>query len=421
MVTHFLNILKQRGRVAQVSHEEELNELLNKGVQSNDGIPYGVYAGFDPTAKSLHVGHLAALILLRRAQDCGLTPIIVFGGATGLIGDPTDRSDMRPMNSKELIAEYVENFKKLTTQYFRTDVPNKPIFLNNIDWIGNIPWIDFLRDTGVHFTVARLLAADVNRTRFEQGGLTFMELGYQLLQAYDFLHLSRKYNCFIQLGGDDQWSNILAGADLIRRVDRKKAFALTQPLLADSSGRKIGKTSGNALWIDATLTPPFEFYQYFRNVGDASVADFLRTYTNLEEPEIVRMCDMTFSNINETKEYLAFSVTELVHGKAAAEGAQQAAKALFAGGGDLSSAPSTLVQKSEVESGLNILDILVKCELSQSKGEARKLIQGNGLSLNGEKLTDAHYQISLKDFETEQNAIVLKKGKKDFHLIKLSH
>ncbi|APJ04674.1 tyrosine--tRNA ligase [Silvanigrella aquatica] len=411
--------LRERGLIAQISHEEELEQLLLKGNKNEKGETYSVYCGFDPTAASLHVGNLAALMMLRRAQKAGLQPLVLFGGATGLIGDPTGRTEMRPMNTKEQILEYIENFKLLVNRYFQFDVPNPPIFVNNIDWIGPMSWIDFARDVGSHFTVARLLSAEVNRTRFNEGGLTFMELGYQLLQSYDFLHLYQKYNCIVQFGGDDQWSNILGGADLIRRVQSGKAFAVTTPLLVGSDGKKFGKTAGNAIWLDAKLTSPYDFYQFFRNVHDADVAKMFKVFTFKEMDEITKIFSEN-ENINKVKEIMAFEVTKIVHGEEEAIKALEAAKTLFSGQiGDLSNAPATFLSKPEVEQGIDILALLIKCGLSPSRGEARKLVQGNGLNFNGEKLNDFNYKISEKDFETPQNAIVLRKGKKDYHLVKM--
>ncbi len=415
----FIAKLRERGLVAQISHEEELNQILAKSYLNEKGVPHAVYCGFDPTAASLHVGNLAALMMLRRAQDAGLTPIVLFGGATGLIGDPTGRTEMRPMNTKEQINQYIENFKKLVLRYFNFDVPNQPIFVNNIDWIGSMSWLDFSRNIGAHFTVARLLSAEVNRTRFNEGGLTFMELGYQLLQSYDFLHLYQNYNCIIQFGGDDQWSNVLGGADLIRRVAQGKAFAVTTPLLVGSDGKKFGKTAGNAIWLDEKITSAYEFFQFFRNVHDADVEKMFRVFTFWTLKEIKNL--LNEFNINQAKERMAFEITKLVHGEQEAQKAQDTAKSFFSGNtNNLSSAPTTHLKKEEIENEFDILNLLIRCELSTSRGEARKLIQGGGLSFNGEKMTDYNYKLALKDFENEHNAIVLKKGKKDFHLVRVN-
>jgi len=418
MASHFLSVLKERGLVAQVSHEDELADLLSRGATDANGRPYAVYAGFDPTARSLHVGNLLVIMGLRRAQDAGLTPIVVFGGATGMIGDPTGRTELRQMNTRETVNEYIENFKRLIGRYFRTDVPNAPVYVNNNDWMEGMSWLSFLRDVGSHFTIARLLAADVNRSRFEAGGLTFMELGYQLLQSYDFLVLSRTHNCIAQVGGNDQWSNILGGADLIRRIDAKKAFALTFPLLAGSDGRKYGKSAGNATWLDSSMTSPYEFFQFFRNVADADVALLLRVFSFETVEEIGARTDAA-ANPNAAKEHLAHWMTELVHGREEADKALAAAKALFSGGGDLSSAPSSQVTEEEVNAGLGFIPLLVKVGLCTSNGEARKLIAGNGLTVNGEKMADINGKVTSAHFENENGALVLRKGKKDYHLVKL--
>lgn len=416
--SEFISHLRARGLIAQISHEDELTQILSKSHLNKKGRPHAVYCGVDPTAESLHVGNLVPLMMLRRAQDAGLTPIVLFGGATGLIGDPTGRTEMRPMSTKEDIARYIENFKKLAIRYFRTDVPNPPVFVNNIDWIGPMSWIDFARDVGSHFTVARLLSAEVNKTRFKEGGLTFMELGYQLLQSYDFLHLYQHHDCIMQFGGDDQWSNVLGGADLIRRVLQGKAFAVTTPLLIDSDGRKFGKTAGNAIWLDARLTSPYEFYQFFRNVNDPDVKKMFYVFTLKSKEEIDALIQE--KHINEAKDALAFEITKISHGEEAAQKAQQTAKSLFVGGElDLTSVPKTSVSTLELTAGLDILALLIKCGLSPSRGEARKLIQGGGLTLNGEKWTDIAHQVKDSDFQAKQGGLLLRKGKKDYHLVTL--
>lgn len=416
---NFIAHLKARGLIAQTSHEEELNQILSKSHLDANGNPYAAYCGLDPTARSLHVGNLVALMMLRRAQDAGLVPIILLGGATGLIGDPTGRTEMRPMNTKEQIEEYVENFKKLASRYFKFDVPNKPIFVNNMDWFSSMSWIDFARNIGVHFTIARLLSAEVNKTRFQEGGLTFMELSYQLMQSYDFLTLYKNHNCIVQFGGDDQWSNILGGADLIRRVVQGKAFAVTTPLLVGSDGKKFGKTAGNAIWLDETMTSPYEYYQFFRNTHDDDVGKMLKIFTFKSEEEIQSI--LKNQNINQAKETMAFEITKITHGEDHSTKALQTSHALFSGqSNDFSGAPTTTLSQNELSEGIDILSLLIKCGISQSRGEARKLIQGGGLSFNGEKLSDINYLITSKDFQTDQNALVLRKGKKDYHLVKIS-
>ncbi len=423
MSFNFFDAMKSRGLVASVSHEEELALVLGEAAQAVSGSlaePSSVYAGFDPTAPSLHVGHLVPLFGLRRAQLAGLRPIVLFGGATGLVGDPTGRSEMRQLNTEEQIAGFVENYKALTRRYFDNQAANAPLFLNNIDWLGKMSWISFARDVGVHFTIARLLAAEVNKTRFEAGGLTFLELGYQLLQAYDFLHLSREHNCVIQLGGNDQWSNILAGADLIRRTESRKAFALTFPLLTAADGSKIGKTAGNAVWLDPSLFSPYDFFQYFRNVQDADVEMFMKTFTFFENEEIAELCDVKKTSVNAAKERLAVEVTTLVHGEEEAQRSLRAAKALFAGEGAPDDAPSLELKKADLEAGVFSVEILVTAELCKSKSEARKLIQGNGYSVNGKKVTDINHKLKWEDLSGAPPFATLRKGKKDYLLIRVT-
>ena len=427
MPINFFDAMKKRGLVASVSHEEELIQILQglstlqQGVPSASSKPdvLSIYTGFDPTAPSLHVGHLVPLFGLRRAQDSGLRPIVLFGGATGLVGDPTGRTEMRKMNTEEEINGFIKRYQKMTAHYFRLDVPNKPLFLNNIDWLGSMSWIHFARDVGVHFTIARLLAADVNKSRFEAGGLTFLELGYQLLQAYDFLFLNRTHNCILQLGGNDQWSNILAGADLIRRTESRKAFALTFPLLTSGDGQKIGKTAGNAVWLDPDMYAPYDFFQYFRNIRDEDLGMFLRTFTFFAEEEVIELCDNSKTGVNAAKEKLACEVTTLVHGEDAAKKALGAAKALFSGQGAPTNAPAVYITSEMLKSAVTFADILVIGELCKSKSEAKKVIEGGGLQLNGNKITDIHAQVTLAHFEDNSEAVFLRKGKKDYLVLKL--
>jgi tyrosyl-tRNA synthetase len=418
MKANFFRHMEERGLIAQTNDALGLSEALDTASSgASSGQMPSIYCGFDPTAKSLTLGHLVPLLGLRRAQDHGLRPIILFGGATGLIGDPTGRTDMRPMNTKDDIASYIENFAKLVSRYFRFDVPNAPLFVNNLDWIGPMTWLDFARDVGVHFTIAKLLSADVNKSRLEHG-LTFMEMGYQLLQSFDFLELFRKKNCLIQTGGNDQWSNLLGGVDLIRRVEHKQAFCFTQPLIVDSQGRKLGKTSGNAIWLDESVTSPYEFFQYLRNIPDETVDQTLRqlTFLNLEE---IKELTSPLYNPNKAKERLAWEVTSLVHGSSEADKALAAARALFEGTGDLTSAPRVQILKSDVLSGIDVISLLAKLGVSPSKSEARRLVQGHGLLLNGEKCSDPTYLIQLKDFAHECGGLLIRKGKKDYTIVNM--
>ncbi|MEN9530220.1 MAG: hypothetical protein RI932_2093 [Pseudomonadota bacterium] len=413
----FFAHMQERGLIEQTNDGPALSQALKSAAESSPRTYPGVYCGFDPTAKSLTLGHLVPLLGLRRAQDCGLRPIVLFGGATGLIGDPTGRTDMRPMNTKEDIAGYIANFTKLVERYFRFDVPNAPLFVNNIDWIGPMSWLDFARNVGVHFTIAKLLSADVNKSRLEHG-LTFMEMGYQLLQSYDFLELFRTHNCLLQTGGNDQWSNLLGGIELIRRVEHKQAFCFTQPLIVDSQGRKLGKTSGNAIWLDPSMTSPYDFFQYLRNIPDENVEQTLRQLTFISLSEIRELC-APGSNPNKAKERLAWEVTQLVHGKEEADKALAAAHALFEGGGDLSAAPRVIITSADIEAGLDVVSLLAKVGVCPSKSDARRIVQGNGLLLNGEKCADVSYKVQLKDFNHECGGLLIRKGKKDYTIVEL--
>lgn len=416
----FFDAMKARGLVASVSHEEELEAVLRApGPGSSASQPLSIYAGFDPTAASLHVGHLVPLLGLRRAQDAGLRPIVLFGGATGMVGDPTGRVEMRRMHTEDDIQGFIARYRQLTERYFDKDSKLPALFLNNYDWLGAMTWIRFARDVGVHFTIARLLAADVNRTRFESGGLTFLELGYQLLQAYDFLHLNENYNCVLQLGGNDQWSNILAGADLIRRTAGRKAFALTFPLLTSSDGQKIGKTAGNAVWLDPDMLSPYDFFQYFRNVRDDDLALFFRTFTFLTEQEIAELVDPAKTGVNAAKEKLAVTVTTMVHGHDEAHRAVTAARALFSGEAAPEDAPTLFIATDELEQGVAVTDLLVRGGLCKSKSEGRKLIEGGGLQIAGVKILDVHHKVELGHLESSSTgSLVLRKGKKDYLVLR---
>lgn len=422
---HFLNILKKRDLVAQISHEDELNEILEKGNCDANGKRYGIYCGFDPSARSLHVGNMVQIVALRRAQQAGLQPVVLFGGATGLIGDPTGRTEMRPMLTRDEIDTCVKNFRKLVEPFFDMKVSNAPIFVNNMEWFESMSWIEFSRNIGVHFTIARLLASEFSKSRLEHG-LTLMEMSYQLMQAYDFKVLFEKHNCIMQLGGNDQWSNVLAGADLIRRALGKKAFALTTPLLVGSDGKKYGKTAGNAVWIDSSMTPPFDFFQFFRNTADADVSLVERVFSFKSDEELaVRKS----KEINSIKEDLAVEICTYVHGKEEAEKALTAAQSLFAAAKsgefsseDLESLPKTKVEQGQVQpSGLDILEAFVISKLCASKGEARRILEGGGVTVNGEKVTDFKKRIREEDFLSKYNkGCLLKKGKKDYHLLYMS-
>ena len=386
--------LQARGLIAQVTDEKEIRELINKGEAK-------FYIGFDPTADSLHVGHFMALCLMKRLQDAGNTPVVLIGGGTAHVGDPSGRSDLRQMMSKETIDHNVECFKKQMSRFINFD---KALLVNNSDWLLKLNYIEFLRDVGPCFSVNNMLRAECYKQRMERG-LSFLEFNYMIMQAYDFYYLNQKYGCNMQFGGDDQWSNMLAGTELIRKKTGKDAYAMTITLLLNSEGKKMGKTASGAIWLDPNKTTPFEFFQYWRNVDDADVMKCIKLLTFLSLEQIKDMESWSEDRINEKKEILAFELTKLVHGEEEANKALNAAKNLFAGVGDDSNMPSI-----EVESGseINILDLLVKAELVASKSEARRLVEQGGISIDGEKKINPNELIKFdKDLK-------VKKGKKVF-------
>jgi len=401
--------LQQRGFIAQTSHKEELEALL-----ANEKIT--VYGGFDPTADSIHVGHLIPLIMLMHLQKAGHRPIVVVGGGTTMIPDPSGKTELRQFISPEKIGENKKALKAQLSKYLDFG-EGKALMLDNADWLLELNYIDFLREIGAHFSVNRMLSAETYRARMDRpdGGLSFIELNYMIIQSYDFLALYRKYNCKLQVGGDDQWSNILSGADLIRRVDQGKAYAMTAPLILNSDGEKMGKTVAGALWLDPNRTSPYEFYQYWRNVHDADVKRYLALFTMLPMEEVERLGSAEGSAINESKKMLAYETTKLIHGKAAADEAEKSAKALFAGGGDNSAMPQTTVTKTDLEAGIPILDALTMTKLCPSKSEARRLVQQGGVAVNGEKVTNIDQTLTPDDLK--DGKIIIRKGKKDYHAI----
>ncbi len=396
--------LEARGFIAQYTHEREIKELFDK-----EKVTF--YVGFDPTADSLTVGHFIPIMAMAHLQRAGHQPIALIGGGTTMVGDPSNKTDMRKMLSKEQIDSNGERFKAQMSKFFDF-ADDKALMVNNGDWLLNLNYVDFLRDVGVHFSVNRMLTADCYKTRMERG-LTFLEFNYMIMQSYDFLELYKRHNCVMQMGGNDQWSNILGGADLIRRKMQKPAFGVTFNLLTTSEGKKMGKTEKGAVWLDPEKTSPYEFFQYFRNVDDADVIKLLKVLTFLSLEEIAEYAKLEGAEINKAKEKLAYEITALVHGKAEADKALQAAKSLFTGSGDNENIPSTKLAKDEVESGLNILDAFLKVGLIASKGEGRRLIKQNGLSLNGKKVASFEQTITLADFENDK--CTLQKGKKVFH------
>lgn len=396
--------LVARGLIAQVTDEEEIKELVNDGKAV-------FYIGFDPTADSLHVGHFMALCLMKRLQMAGNKPIALIGGGTAMIGDPSGRTDMRQMMTKETIAHNVDCFKKQMSRFIDFS-EGKALMVNNADWLLDLNYVELLRDVGPHFSVNRMLTAECYKQRMERG-LSFLEFNYMIMQSYDFYALFRKYGCNMQFGGDDQWSNMLGGTELIRRKLGKDAYAMTISLLLNSEGKKMGKTQSGAVWLDPNKTSPFDFYQYWRNVADADVLKCLRMLTFLPLEQIEEMDHWEGSRLNEAKEILAFELTKLVHGEEEAQRAQEGARALFAGGGNTANMPEAELSDEDFENGeIGILRLLVKAGLASSNGEARRNVEQGGVSVDGEKITDVKAQIA-KD-SIGEDGIVLKRGKKKF-------
>jgi tyrosyl-tRNA synthetase len=396
-------VLEERGFIQQVTHEQEVRELLAK-----EKITF--YIGFDPTADSLHVGHFIAMMAMAHMQRAGHRPICLIGGGTTMVGDPSGKTDMRRMMTREEIDANGELFK-IQMRRFLDFSEGRALMINNADWLLQLNYVEFLREIGALFSVNRMLTADCYRNRMEKG-LTFLEFNYMLMQAYDFLELNRQTGCVMQLGGDDQWSNILAGADLIRRKDGKPAYGLTFTLLTTSDGRKMGKTEKGALWLDAEKTPPYDFYQYWRNVDDADVAKCLALLTFLPMDEVRRLGALEGSEINIAKKTLAYEVTKLIHGEEEADKARQAAEALFGGSGDLDNVPTTTFAKADIV-GKRIIDILPATGLAASVGEGRRLIAGGGLYVGDEKVEDQNYVVSAP--AVSGGSLMLRKGKKTYH------
>ena len=400
--------LVARGLIAQVTDEEEIRELVNSGKAV-------FYIGFDPTADSLHVGHFMALCLMKRLQMAGNKPIALIGGGTAMVGDPSGRTDMRQMMTPETIQHNVDCFKKQMSRFIDFS-DDKALMVNNADWLMDLNYVDVLRDVGAHFSVNRMLTAECYKQRMEKG-LSFLEFNYMIMQSYDFYALYKKYGCNMQFGGDDQWSNMLGGTELIRRKLGKDAYAMTINLLLNSEGKKMGKTQSGAVWLSAEKTSPYDFYQYWRNVDDSDVIKCLKMLTFLSLEEIAELEKLEGAEINKAKEVLAFELTKLVHGEEEATKAQNTARTVFAGGGKDANMPSTDLTKEEIGEGIQILDLLVKCELISSKGEGRRLITQNGISVNDAKVTDIFLEIKEDDFT--DNELVIKKGKKVYHKVNL--
>lgn len=400
--------LVARGLIAQVTDEKEIRELVNSGKAV-------FYIGFDPTADSLHVGHFMALCLMKRLQMAGNKPIALIGGGTAMVGDPSGRTDMRQMMTPETIQHNVDCFKKQMSRFIDFS-DDKALMVNNADWLMDLNYVDVLRDVGAHFSVNRMLTAECYKQRMEKG-LSFLEFNYMIMQSYDFYALYKKYGCNMQFGGDDQWSNMLGGTELIRRKLGKDAYAMTINLLLNSEGKKMGKTQSGAVWLSAEKTSPYDFYQYWRNVDDSDVIKCLKMLTFLSLEEIAEFEKLEGAEINKAKEVLAFELTKLVHGEEEATKAQNTARTVFAGGGKDANMPSTDLTKDELGEGIQILDLLVKCGLISSKGEGRRLIIQNGISVNDAKVTDIFLEIKEDDFTN--NELVIKKGKKVHHKVNL--
>ena len=398
--------LQARGLIAQVTDEERIRDLVNNGKAT-------FYIGFDPTADSLHVGHFMALCLMKRLQEAGNKPIALIGGGTGYIGDPSGRTDMRSMMTPEQIQHNCDCFKKQMSRFIDFS-DGKALMVNNADWLLGLNYIEVLREIGPHFSVNRMLTAECYKQRMEKG-LSFLEFNYMIMQAYDFYELFQKYGCNLEFGGDDQWSNMLAGTELIRRKLGKDASAMTITLLLNSEGKKMGKTQSGAVWLDPNKTSPFEFYQYWRNVGDADVLKCIRMLTFLPLEEIDAMDKWEGAELNKAKEILAFELTSLVHGEEEAKKAQEAAKALFSTGAAVDMPKTELTEADLTDGNIDIMTLLVKCGLTASKSEARRAVQQGGVSVDGEKITDIAHTFAGEDFGGE--GIVLKKGKKNFRKV----
>ena len=402
--------LKARGLIAQLTNEEKVRDLLNNGKTS-------FYIGFDPTADSLHVGHFVQIMVMAHMQKAGHTPIALFGGGTGMIGDPSGKTAMRRMMTREEIDHNVRCFQKQMSRLVDFS-DGKAIMVNNADWLMNLNYIQFLREVGVHFSVNRMLSFECYKQRLERG-LSFFELNYMLMQSYDFLVLNRKYGCQLELGGDDQWSNIIGGVELIRKADDKEAYGMTFTLLTTSDGRKMGKTESGAVWLDPEKTSPYDFYQYWRNVDDADVIRCLKILTFLPLEEIEAMAKWEGSQLNKAKEILAFEVTKLIHGEEEAVKAQNAARAIFGGGAHSENMPSTELSDGDFTDGeISVLDLLAKTKLVPSKGEARRLIDQGGISIDDEKVNSVTAKISKSSFE--KGFVIIKKGKRGYHKAILS-
>ena len=409
MSQNVFDILMERGYIKQTTHEQEIRELLEK-----EKITF--YIGFDPTADSLHVGHFIAMMFMKYMQMSGHRPIALIGGGTAMIGDPSGKSDMRKMLTKEQIQHNVDAIKKQMEKFIDFS-DDKALLVNNADWLLDLNYVDFLREVGVHFSVNRMLTAECFKQRMEKG-LTFLEFNYMLMQGYDFYVLNQKYNCKMELGGDDQWSNMIAGMELVRRKAQGESYAMTCSLLTNSQGQKMGKTVGGALWLDPEKTSPYEFYQYWRNVDDADVEKCLSLLTFVPMDEVRRLSSLKDAEINQAKEVLAFEVTKIIHGEEEATKAQEAARAVFANGGKSADMPTTLVDKATLDNGIDLITLLVDTKLAATRSEGRRLITQGGVSVNDVKITEFDKVFTTADLDSD-GALVIKKGKKGYHQVKI--
>lgn len=407
-MSNVLDVLEERGYVDQVTHKDELRELLGK-----ESIAF--YIGFDATADSLTLGHFLTVMAMMHMQEHGHRPIALLGGGTTMIGDPSGRDDMRQLMSKEFIDHNVACFKEQLS-HFLDFGEGKARFVNNADWLLDLNFLDFMRDVGRHFTINRMLSFDSYKNRLEDG-LTFFEFGYMPLQSYDFLHLYREYDCKLQLGGSDQWSNMIGGFELVRKVEQDKVYSMTFSLLTTAEGIKMGKTAAGTIWLDPEKTSPFELFQYLRNVDDRDVIKFMKLLTFLPLDEIEELAKLEGQEINQAKERLAFEVTKIIHGEEEANKAVRASKSLFEGGDEEGSIPFTKMDRSEFEEGLGLLNLLTSLGLTNSNGEARNLIKQGGIALNDEKVEDFRTTITLDHFQDDK--LMIRKGRKTYHQIRL--
>ena len=403
------DILKERGYIEQVTHEEELRELLGGDK------PITFYIGFDATADSLTLGHFLTVMAMMHLQKAGHRPIALLGGGTTLIGNPSGRTEMRQLMTKEFIDHNVDCFEKQLSQFLDFG-EGKGRFVNNADWLLDLNYLEFMRDVGRHFTINRMLSFDAYKNRLEDG-LTFFEFGYMPLQSYDFLHLFREYDCRLQLGGSDQWSNMIGGFELVRKVEQEKVYSMTFKLLTTADGVKMGKTGTGTIWLDPEKTPPYELYQYLRNVDDRDVVKFLKLLTFVPMEEIEEIAKLEGAEINKGKELLAFEVTKTVHGEEEAIKAQEAAKALFEKGGLAEDMPTSKMSEQDFKEGMGVLNLLTSLDLAQSNGEARRFVQQGGVSINDVKITDPRHLISLDDFK--DGKILVRRGKKKYHQVEI--